>query len=60
MSTKGTTIATTIASANDNMYCGWMERIPGIPPTPIAFAVVLVATEITAANAEPIIPQMNG
>jgi len=60
VSTKGTTTATTIAIANVNMYCGMMERIPGRPPTPIAVAVEFVATEITAAHAEPIIAQMNG
>ena len=31
-----------------------------MPPTPIAFAVVLVATQTIAAHADPIIPQTNG
>ena len=37
-----------------------MDKIPGIPPTPIAFAVVPVATQTIAAMPEPIIPQTNG
>ncbi len=37
-----------------------MDTIPGIPPTPIAFAVVDVATQTIAAMADPIIPQING
>ena len=42
------------------MDCGCMERIPGRPPTPIAFAVLFVATQTIDAHAEPIIPQMKG
>ena len=30
-----------------------MDRIPGIPPTPMALAVVPVATQTTAAMPEP-------
>ena len=58
--TRGTAIAIAIQMAKLAIYCGWMERIPGSPPTPIAFAVVDVATQTTAARAEPIIPQING
>lgn len=37
-----------------------MDKIPGRPPTPIAFAVVPVAVQTTAARPEPAIPQING
>ena len=37
-----------------------MDRMPGMPPTPMALAVVEVATQTAAAMAEPIMPQMNG
>ena len=37
-----------------------MDRIPGIPPTPTALAVVEVITQTTAEIADPIIPQING
>jgi len=37
-----------------------MDRMPGMPPTPMALAVVEVATQTTAAMADPIMPQING
>ena len=37
-----------------------MERMPGSPPTPMADAVVPVATLTIPAMAEPIIPHTNG
>ena len=57
---NGTIIATTIAIANVGIYWGKIDKIPGIPPTPIEAAIVPVETEIIAAHAEPIIPHTNG
>ena len=53
-------IAISIAIAKLNIYLGIIDRIPGIPPTPIEAAIVPVDTEKMAAQAEPIIPQKNG
>jgi hypothetical protein len=53
-------MAANILSAKLGIYWGWIERMPGTPPTPMALAVVDVDTQITAAQAEPVIPQMKG
>lgn len=53
-------MATIIAIANVGMVWGCMERMPGMPPTPMAFAVVPVETQRTAAQAEPVMPQIKG
>ena len=53
-------MAISMQRAKLNIYFGWIDKIPGIPPTPTAFAVVLVATHTIAAQAEPIIPHTNG
>src|SRR3954453_12490835 len=57
---NGTTIATNIATANIIMCCGWIERNPGRPPTPIELAITSLPTEKTAAAREPIIAARNG
>ncbi len=53
-------MAITIQTAKPAMESGRMERIPGSPPTPMALAVVPIATHTTAAQAEPIMPHTNG
>ena len=60
VSVNGITTAAAMAIAYGPQLCGCMDRIPGSPPTPIAFAVQLVLTEMTAAIAEPVMPQKNG
>ena len=57
---NGTATAINIQIAKLTIDCGCIERIPGRPPTPIALAVLDVATQTIAAAAEPIIPQING
>ena len=57
---NGTPAAIAMQIAKLTIYFGWMDKIPGSPPTPIAFAVVPVATHTTAAQAEPIIPHIKG
>ena len=58
--TKGTAIAITAHTAKLPIEAGWIDRIPGRPPTPIALAVVEVATQTTAAMPDPIIPHTKG
>ena len=58
--TKGTAMAASMLTAKLPMYSGLMDRMPGMPPTPMALAVVCVDTQITAAAAEPIMPQTKG
>ena len=54
------TTATSMHSANDRKYLELMERMPGRPPTPMAFAAVEVAVQMTPATAEPIMAHTNG
>ena len=46
--------------ANIPIKAGLIDNIPGSPPTPIEFAITPPPTEITAAIADPVIPQKNG
>lgn len=49
-----------MANAKDNMYCGFIDSIPGRPPTPIELAITFEPTDITAAIEEPIIAAKKG
>ena len=60
VSTNGTAIATSIIAAKANIYLGWIDKIPGSPPTPIAFAFTLKLTDKRPAMEEPIIPATKG
>lgn len=42
------------------IYLDCMDRNPGIPPTPMEFAMTPELTERIAARAEPIIAATNG
>ncbi|EPS54521.1 trehalose operon repressor, partial [Clostridium botulinum Af84] len=53
-------LSTSIANAKDNMYCGFIDSIPGRPPTPIELAITFEPTDITAAIEEPIIAAKKG
>ena len=57
---NGTAMATAALIANASIKVGWIERMPGRPPTPMAFAVVPIETQRMAAHAEPVMPQRNG
>ena len=57
---NGTQTATAMQIANQAIDPGFIESIPGSPPTPIALAVTLIAVLIIPAIHEPVIPQMNG
>ena len=58
--TIGTMIATSMIAANEIIYLGWIDRIPGKPPIPIEAAVMLKVTDRRPAIDEPIIPATNG
>lgn len=58
--TKGTTTTMTMHTANIAQLVGCIERMPGRPPMPTAFAVQLVATLSRPAMQEPTMPQTNG
>ena len=44
-------MAASMLTAKLPMYSGLIDRMPGMPPTPMALAVVCVDTQITAAAA---------
>ena len=57
---KGTTMATTMQSANAIQHSNLMDRIPGRPPTPMDSAWTPRPVQSMAAHAEPIMPQTSG
>ena len=53
-------MATAMAMKKGSQYWGMMDRKPGRPPTPTEKAMTPLPTEMVAAMAEPIMPQMKG
>lgn len=49
-----------MAAAKSPIYWGWIDRMPGMPPTPMALALIPLTTDSTAPTADPAIPQING